>query len=83
MIKSTVLVIDDEPDIRELLALTLSRMGLFCDTAHDFKQGIECLKQNDYSLVLTDMRLPDGDGIDIVKYIQQHKPQLLILFQPL
>jgi two-component system response regulator PilR (NtrC family) len=76
MIKSTVLVIDDEPDIRELLTLTLSRMGLFCDTAADFKQGIDCIKQNNYALVLTDMRLPDGDGIDIVKYIQKHKPKL-------
>ena len=41
MTKSKVLVIDDEPDIRELLTLTLSRMGLLCDTAADFKQGIE------------------------------------------
>ncbi len=76
MTKSNVLVIDDEPDIRELLTLTLSRMGLFCDTAADFEQGIKCIKQNDYSLVLTDMRLPDGDGIEIVKFIQKFKPQL-------
>lgn len=76
MIKSNVLVIDDEPDMRELLVLTLSRMGLACDTAADFKQGIECIKKNSYSLVLSDMRLPDGDGIDIVKFIQKYKPQL-------
>jgi two-component system response regulator PilR (NtrC family) len=76
MSKSKVLVIDDEPDIRELLVLTLSRMGLECDTAADFKQGIECIKHNNYSLVLSDMRLPDGDGIDIVKFIQKFKPQL-------
>ncbi|MCL9685554.1 sigma-54-dependent transcriptional regulator [Legionella maioricensis] len=76
MTKSRVLVIDDEPDIRELLTLTLSRMGLFCDTAADFKQGIESIKRNKYSLVLTDMRLPDGDGIEIVKFIQKFKPQL-------
>jgi two-component system, NtrC family, response regulator PilR len=71
-----VLIIDDEPDIRELLAITLSRMGLLCDTAADFEQGIESIKHYSYSLVLTDMRLPDGDGIDIVKFIQQKKPQL-------
>ncbi|MFA6302246.1 MAG: sigma-54 dependent transcriptional regulator [Legionella sp.] len=71
-----VLVIDDEPDIRELLAMTLSRMELECDTASDMKNGIECLKKNNYALVLTDMRLPDGDGIDLVKFIQQNKPQL-------
>lgn len=76
MNKSRVLVIDDEPDICELLSLTLSRMGLFCDAAANFKQGIEALIHNEYSLVLTDMRLPDGDGIDIVKYIQKHKPQV-------
>ncbi|RUR18706.1 sigma-54-dependent Fis family transcriptional regulator [Legionella sp. km535] len=76
MTKSTVLVIDDEPDIRELLSLTLSRMGLNCDTASNLNKGIECLKHNDYALVLTDMRLPDGDGIELVKYIQKYKPQL-------
>ena len=73
---SKVLVIDDEPDIRELLTLTLSRMGLTCDAAANFKQGIEFLNRHQYALVLTDMRLPDGDGIEIVRYIQQHKPQL-------
>lgn len=76
MTRSNVLVIDDEPDIRELFMLTLSRMGLSCDIAVDFKQGIDYIKQNNYSLVLTDMRLPDGDGIDIVKFIQKFKPQL-------
>lgn len=76
MTKSTVLVIDDEPDIRELFSLTLSRMGLNCDTASNLKKGIECLKHNDYALILTDMRLPDGDGIELVKYIQKYKPQL-------
>lgn len=76
MIKSNVLVVDDEPDIRELLTLTLSRMGLSCDTASNFKEGIECIKANNYALVLSDMRLPDGDGIEIVKFIQKFKPQL-------
>ena len=73
---STVLVIDDEPDIRELLTITLSRMGLTCDTAEDFEHGVNCIRENEYSLVLTDMRLPDGDGIEIVKFIQKNKPQL-------
>lgn len=76
MSKSHVLVVDDEADIRELLTLTLSRMGLTCDAAVNLKQGIEYIKQNNYSLVLTDMRLPDGEGIDIVKFIQKFKPQL-------
>jgi two-component system response regulator PilR (NtrC family) len=76
MTKSTVLIIDDEPDIRELLAITLSRMGLSCDTAEDFYQGVEFIKHHNYSLVLTDMRLPGGDGIEIVRFIQKYKPQL-------
>lgn len=76
MNKNTVLVIDDEPDICELLTMTLSRMGLTCDTASDFTEGIELIRTKDYSLVLSDMRLPDGDGIEIVKYIQKTKPQL-------
>lgn len=76
MTKSNVLIVDDEPDIRELLTITLSRMGLFCDSAADYKQGLDFIKENNYALVLTDMRLPDGDGIDIVRYIQKNKPQI-------
>ena len=76
MSKTKVLVIDDEPDIRELLLLTLTRMGLLCDVASNFKEGIEFITKNDYFLVLTDMRLPDGDGYEIVQYIQKNKPQM-------
>ena len=74
--KNTILIIDDEPDIRELLTITLAHMGLSSDAAVDFKQGLSCIKENHYALVLTDMRLPDGDGIDLVKWIQKFKPQL-------
>ncbi len=76
MSKTKVLVIDDEPDIRELLALTLTRMGLLCDVVSSFQEGIDCIINNNYFLVLTDMRLPDGDGYSIVQYIQKNKPQL-------
>lgn len=76
MNKSKVLVIDDEPDIRELLSLTLTRMGLWCDVVSNFQEGIACIDKNSYFLVLTDMRLPDGDGCEIVQYIQKNKPQL-------
>ncbi len=71
-----VLIIDDEPDIRELLSLTLTRMGLACDVAANFKEGIAAIDANDYFLVLTDMHLPDGDGYDIVRYLQKNKEQL-------
>ena len=73
-----VLVIDDEPDIRELLLLTLTRMGLLCDVAASFQEGISYIDKNTYFLVLTDMRLPDGDGYDIVQYIQKNKPGSLL-----
>ena len=76
MSKTKVLVIDDEPDIRELLLLTLTRMGLLCDVVASCQEGIEHIKNNDYFLVLTDMRLRDGDGYEIVQYIQKSKPQL-------
>ncbi len=76
MNKNKILVIDDEPDIRELLSLTLSRMGLDCDCAATYSSGIKAIEQNNYSLVLTDMRLPDGDGIEIVKYINKNNYQI-------
>lgn len=71
-----VLVIDDEPDIRELLSLTLKRMDVQSDVASNYQKGIELIDQNEYFLVLTDMRLPDQDGYEIILYIQQYKPQL-------
>jgi two-component system response regulator PilR (NtrC family) len=74
--KSTprALVIDDEPDIRDLLGITLGRMHIDVTTAGDFASAIEALGAGRFDLVLTDMRLPDGDGLDIVKWIQQHRP---------
>ncbi|WP_370977749.1 sigma-54-dependent transcriptional regulator [Agaribacterium sp. ZY112] len=66
------LIIDDEPDIRELLSLTLMRMGLDCDTAKDFNEAISYLKSGKtYNICLTDMRLPDGSGLDIVRFVQE------------
>lgn len=64
-----VLVVDDEADIRELVDLTLSRMGLAADCAASVAEARACLAHNDYQLCLTDMRLADGDGLDIVRYI--------------
>ncbi len=71
-----VLVIDDEPDIRELLNLTLSRMGLKVTTAEDLGQARSQLSANTFSFCLTDMRLPDGNGLDLVKEISEKYPEL-------
>ncbi len=70
---SRVLVVDDEPDIRELVDLTLSRMGLAADCAGSVAEAKECLGSGFYQLCLTDMRLPDGNGLDLVRHIaEQH-----------
>ncbi len=76
--KIDVLIVDDEPDIRELLEITLRRMQLTTHTAENLTVAIQRLQQNHYQLCLTDMRLPDGNGIELVNYVQKHKPQMPI-----
>ena len=68
------LVIDDEPDIRDLLGITLGRMQIEVVTAGDHASALKALGGERFDLVLTDMRLPDGNGLDIVEWIQQHRP---------
>ena len=67
--KARVLVVDDEADIRELLDLTLARMGLSADCAGTVAEAKRFLEREHYGLCLTDMRLPDGEGLDIVRLI--------------
>jgi two-component system response regulator PilR (NtrC family) len=64
-------VIDDEDDIRELLELTLLRMGLGVHTAGSVAEARRLLGENSYRLCLTDMRLPDGDGLELVRLINE------------
>ena len=71
-----VLVVDDEADIRELIDLTLSRMGLAAETAASVADARRALEHETFQLCLTDMRLPDGDGLEIVRHIGEHFPQL-------
>jgi two-component system response regulator PilR (NtrC family) len=66
-----VLVVDDEADLRELLSLTLVRLGLDVDTAESVAAARSLLAVNKYSLCLTDMRLPDGTGLELVREISQ------------
>ena len=64
-----VLVVDDEADLRELLSLTLVRLGLDVDTAESVSAARALLGRNAYALCLTDMRLPDGSGLDLVRHV--------------
>jgi two-component system, NtrC family, response regulator PilR len=70
MLKPVVLIIDDEPDLLELVSLTLGRMSLETRTAPDLASGRRLLATQHFDLCLTDMRLPDGDGLDLVAWIQ-------------
>ncbi len=72
MNQPVVLIVDDEPDILELLALTLERMDILCYSAENLAGAKRLLKKHTFNLCLTDMRLPDGNGIDLVKHIQKH-----------
>jgi two-component system, NtrC family, response regulator PilR len=74
--KPTVLIVDDEPDLLELVSLTLSRMNLHARTAADVTSARRMLKSEKFDLCLTDMRLPDGDGLDLVAWIQQNRADL-------
>ena len=69
---ATALVIDDERDIRELLTITLGRMGLKVDTASDVTDAKRRLAETRYALCFTDMRLPDGSGQEIIELIAQN-----------
>src|SRR5690606_14542510 len=69
------LIVDDEPDIRELLELTLSRMDIETFTAANVDSALVSLEQERFDLCITDMNLPDGNGIDLVKHIQANYPQ--------
>ncbi|PFG51773.1 two-component system response regulator PilR (NtrC family) [Marinobacter sp. LV10R520-4] len=74
MTKLTALIVDDEPDIRDLLEITLSRMGLNTVTAGTLAGGIAGMQKHTPNMCLTDMNLPDGKGIELVQWIQQHSP---------
>jgi two-component system, NtrC family, response regulator PilR len=71
-----VLVVDDEADIRELLDLTLARMGLAADCAATVAEAEKLLAEQSYDLCLTDMRLPDGEGLSLVRLIGERHPEL-------
>ncbi len=73
-----VLIIDDEPDICELIEITLTRMGLSTRSAMNLADAYRLVETEHFDLCLTDMRLPDGDGIEMVEYIQKQHPEIPI-----
>lgn len=76
MAQFNCLVVDDETDIRELVVLTLERMDITADSAACVEEAKELLSKRTYDLCLTDMRLPDGLGLDLVEHISVNFPGL-------
>lgn len=74
--KVTALIVDDEPDIRELLEITLGRMNLHTVSAGDLSTAKKLLQEEKVSLCLTDMQLPDGNGLSLVQHIQNTCPHV-------
>ena len=72
----TALIIDDEADIRELIAMSLDRIGLDTHTAANLAEARNLLDAYTFNVCLTDMKLPDGNGVEFVKYIQAIQPDL-------
>ena len=70
MARPVALVVDDEPDIRELLAMTLERMDIEASTCGDVTTAKDRLARGEFQLCLTDMRLPDGDGLELIEWMQ-------------
>jgi len=76
MTQKRALIVDDEPDIRELLEITLGRMNIKTAAAHDLASARKHLDEEEFDLCLTDMHLPDGNGIELVKLIAEQRPGL-------
>jgi two-component system response regulator PilR (NtrC family) len=72
--RPTALVVDDEPDLCELLSITLDRMDIATRTCNDVAAAKHALGKQAYDLCLTDMRLPDGDGLELVEWMQREVP---------
>lgn len=73
-----VLIVDDELDLRELLKITLAKMGTKPTAVETLTEARRALQTDTFDLCLTDMRLPDGNGLELVEFVQKHYPQLPI-----
>lgn len=73
-----ILIIDDEPDIRHLLTMCIVQMGIRVDAAKDVAEAHKLLKSNKYHFCITDMKLPDGNGLEIIEHCQKQLPKMPI-----
>ncbi len=76
MNKFAALIIDDEPDIRALIALTLKRMELDCYQAGNVSEALRLLQERPYHFCITDMKLPDGNGLDLIQLCNTRHPDM-------
>jgi two-component system response regulator PilR (NtrC family) len=74
MNRPRALVVDDEPDIRELIEITLERMEITTTSVANLADAYSAAKTTQFHLCLTDMRLPDGNGIDLIRHMHQNHP---------
>lgn len=74
-----VLVVDDEPDLRELAAITLERAGIGCECASSLSEAMERIRRLRPQICLTDMRLPDGEGLELVRWAQAERPMMPVV----
>ncbi|HMV70984.1 MAG TPA: sigma-54 dependent transcriptional regulator [Pseudomonadales bacterium] len=72
MSSAAILIVDDEPDIRELLAMTIRRMGFDAYCAENLDSAQRMLERRRFDFCLTDMKLPDGNGLQFIEHVQQH-----------
>lgn len=76
-VERRALVVDDDPGIRVLVARILTRKGFTVDSARDGGEAIEMVLQHDYKVITLDLMMPRIDGFAVVKYIGEHRPELL------
>lgn len=76
MTKASALIVDDEADIRELVEITLTRMGLKTQSAATLTEALALLAERRFDFCITDMRLPDGNGLSLIQHIQREIPNM-------
>lgn len=76
MLNTTALIVDDEPDICTLVRMTLEKMSITSDSVLNLREAKKKLSGKHFDVCLTDLRLPDGDGLELIDFIQEHCPEI-------